>query len=29
MIAKPGLQVWIEREGIRAALRSPLRARRG
>ena len=24
MIAKPGLQVWIEREGIRAALRSPL-----
>ena len=26
MVAKPGLQVWIEREGIRAALRSPLRA---
>ena len=24
MVAKPGLQVWIEREGIRAALRSPL-----
>ena len=24
MIAKPDLQVWIEREGIRAALRSPL-----
>ena len=25
LVAKPGLQNWIEREGIRAALRSPLR----
>ena len=29
MIAKPGISQWIEREGIRAALRSPLRAGEG